>query len=53
MHNLFDIGALERSDMYRAAVFPDMYPNELPMRVINWHPEDLEMYCGIYKEIDG
>lgn len=43
--NLFDI-TVTRNDMYRAAVFPGLYPEEKPMRVGNWHAEDREMYCG-------
>jgi hypothetical protein len=32
--------------MYRAQVFPEMYPNEKPMLLQNWHPEDLAAYVG-------
>jgi hypothetical protein len=43
--NLFDI-TIDRGEMYRAAVFPEMFPEERPMRVDNWPAEDREAYCG-------
>lgn len=38
------------ADMYRAWVFPDLYPDEPQPRLNNWPDEDLWMYCGIIKE---
>lgn len=39
-------GGLERAEMYRAAVFPDLYPNEKPMLIEQWSADDRAMYCG-------
>ena len=46
------------SNMYRAQVFPELYPHEDRMLIENWHQEDLEAYCGgvftpgyIYKDV--
>lgn len=38
------------SEMYRAQVFPELFPHEKRMLIENWSAEDREMYCGIYKE---
>lgn len=35
-----------RSQMYRAQVFPELFPHEKRMRIENWSPQDREMYCG-------
>ncbi|WP_254368491.1 hypothetical protein [Mycobacteroides abscessus] len=32
--------------MYRAEIFPELFPHEKPMRIENWSPQDREMYCG-------
>ncbi len=32
--------------MYRAEVFPELFPNEPRMRISNWCQDDLEMYVG-------
>ncbi|QHB38081.1 sigma-K factor [Mycobacterium phage Noelle] len=32
--------------MYRAQVFPELYPDEKPMLIENWSAEDRELYCG-------
>lgn len=48
MNNIFD-GALNgggRTTMYRSWVFPDVFPDERPPVLSNWHQEDLEAYCG-------
>lgn len=37
-----------RSEMYRAWVYPEIYPEQPQPRLVNWHPEDLVMFCGIY-----
>ena len=34
------------SEMYRAQVFPELFPNQKRMLVENWSEQDLEMYCG-------
>lgn len=39
-----------RSDMYRAWVYPELYPNERQPVLSNWSVEDLEAYCGIYPD---
>ncbi len=42
--NFFNGG--HRSEMYRAQVAPELFPNEKPMLIENWSAEDREMYCG-------
>ncbi|WP_237080488.1 hypothetical protein [Mycobacteroides abscessus] len=32
--------------MYRAEVFPELFPHEKLMRIENWSQQDREMYCG-------
>ena len=44
--DLFEGEINDRTDMYRAAVFPELYPDEKPMLVENWHEEDRAAYCG-------
>lgn len=34
------------SEMYRAQVFPELFPNQKQMLTGNWSVQDLEMYCG-------
>ncbi|AOT24706.1 DNA binding protein [Mycobacterium phage Stasia] len=34
------------TSMYRAQVFPELYPDEKPMLIHNWSAEDRELYCG-------
>ena len=48
MNNLFDakFNGMPRSEMYRAQLFPDLFPHEKPMLLENWPAEDREMYCG-------
>jgi hypothetical protein len=36
------------SEMYRAQVFPELFPHQPPMLIHNWSVTDREMYCGIY-----
>lgn len=48
MIGLFD-GAFNgspRSEMYRAQVTPDLFPDEKPMLIDNWPAQDREEYCG-------
>jgi hypothetical protein len=44
--DLFEGEINDRTDMYRAQVFPELYPNEKPMLVENWHPEDRAAFVG-------
>jgi hypothetical protein len=44
--DLFEGELNDRTDMYRAQVFPELYPDEKPMMVGNWSREDQEAYCG-------
>lgn len=44
--DLFEGELNDRTDMYRAQVFPELYPSEKPMLVGNWSREDQEAYCG-------
>ncbi|AGK87526.1 sigma-K factor [Mycobacterium phage HINdeR] len=45
--SVLDGGMLgDRSELYQAEVFPDLFPNEKPMLIENWSQEDREMYCG-------
>jgi hypothetical protein len=47
MHNIFDSGVtIARTPLYQSAVAPDLFPEERPMRVENWNPEDQVAYCG-------
>ncbi|AEK08496.1 hypothetical protein PBI_DAVINCI_53 [Mycobacterium phage DaVinci] len=48
MIDLFDGGfnGAGRSEMYRAQVVPDLFPDEKPMLIENWSQDDLEMYVG-------
>ncbi|AEJ95082.1 hypothetical protein SEA_GRUUNAGA_55 [Mycobacterium phage Gruunaga] len=48
MIDLFDGGfnGAPRSEMYRAQVAPELFPNEKPMLIGNWPQDDLEMYVG-------
>ena len=48
MNSIFDGGfnGATRSEMYRAQVAPELFPNEKPMLVRQWPAEDREAYCG-------
>ena len=48
MHNLIDpmFNGMPASEMYRAQLFPELFPNQPPMRLENWSLDDLEMYVG-------
>lgn len=37
------------SEMYRAQVFPELFPHQKRMLIENWSAQDREMYCGIYE----
>jgi hypothetical protein len=45
---LFDgmFSDIERAAMYKAQVFPELFPDERPFLLQNWPAEDLEAYCG-------
>jgi len=32
--------------MYRAEMFPELFPHQQPMLLHNWSKDDLEMYVG-------
>lgn len=34
------------SELYRAELFPDLFPHTPTMRLENWAQQDLEMYVG-------
>ncbi|AJD82471.1 hypothetical protein SHEEN_53 [Mycobacterium phage Sheen] len=44
--SVIDGGLGDRTEMYQAQVFPDLFPDEKPMLVDNWPLEDRRMYCG-------
>ena len=46
--NIMDpvFNGMGRSELYRAQVFPELFPHEPPMMLNNWSKDDLEMYCG-------
>lgn len=46
--NIFDgeFSSVTRVDMYRAQITPELYPDERPMMLGNWDPEDLAAFCG-------
>jgi hypothetical protein len=48
MHNLIDplFNGMGGSEMYRAQIFPELFPNEPQMMLENWPLEDLEQYVG-------
>lgn len=48
MHNLLDatFNGMPGSEMYRAQIFPELFPHEREMMLENWPQEDLEMYVG-------
>jgi len=48
MHNLIDalFNGMPGSEMYRAQIFPELFPDQPEMRLDNWPLEDLEMYVG-------
>jgi hypothetical protein len=48
MDSLFN--GMGGSELYRAALFPELFPHQPPMLIHNWSDLDREMYCGIYKE---
>lgn len=49
--SLFDglFNGMPRSELYRAQVFPEVFPHEKRMLVENWSTDDQQMYvCGKY-----
>lgn len=32
------------SEMYRAQVFPELFPHQKPMLIHNWSEQDIQMY---------
>lgn len=48
MNNLFDstFNGIEHSEMYRAWVIPELFPDQPQPALSNWPAEDLAAYCG-------
>ncbi|WKW87266.1 hypothetical protein SEA_CHARGERPOWER_51 [Mycobacterium phage Chargerpower] len=48
MPNLLDptFNGMPGSEMYRAEVFPELFPHQKRMLIENWPQEDLEMSVG-------
>ncbi|AXH46792.1 hypothetical protein SEA_ACOLYTE_48 [Mycobacterium phage Acolyte] len=48
MTNIIDstFNGMPGSEMYRAEVFPELFPHQKPMRLENWPQDDLEAYVG-------
>ena len=46
MHNLLDatFNGMGGSEMYRAQIFPELFPHQKEMLVHNWPKQDIEMY---------
>lgn len=46
MHNLLDstFNGMPGSEMYRAQIFPELWPHEKRMLIENWSDEDIEMF---------
>ena len=51
MHNLLDstFNGMPGSEMYRAQVFPELWPHEKPMLIQNWSDDDIEMFVKGHK----
>lgn len=47
-HNITDCtyNGIGGSEMYRAEVFPELFPHTKKMLIQNWSELDREMYCG-------
>ena len=54
MNNIMDslFNGMAGSEFYRSQVFPELYPHEPRMLIENWHPEDLEFYCGLTASLE-
>jgi hypothetical protein len=54
MNNIMDslFNGMAGSEFYRSQVFPELYPHEPRMLIENWHPEDLESYCGLTASLE-
>lgn len=48
VHNIFDstFNGMPGSEMYRAELFPELFPHQKRMLVENWSRDDREMYVG-------
>lgn len=46
--SIFDssFNGMPRSEMYRALIFPDLFPHESEMLIDQWSQQDREEYCG-------
>lgn len=46
MHNLLDSLFNGMPELYRAQVFPELWPHEKEMLLENWCEDDLQMFVG-------
>ena len=48
MNHIFDklFNGMPGSEMYRAELVPDLFPDQKGMQLQNWPQQDLEMYVG-------
>lgn len=48
MNNILDatFNGMPGSEMYRAQLFPELWPHQKEMLIENWCQDDLEMYVG-------
>lgn len=48
MVNIMDAAynGMPGSELYRAEVFPELFPHQKRMLINNWSELDREMYCG-------
>ena len=47
MINIMDsvFNGMAGSELYRAQVFPELFPHQKLMLIENWDQQDIEMYC--------
>lgn len=41
-----EFNGMPGSEMYRAEVFPELFPHQKRMKTEQWSAEDREMFCG-------
>ena len=48
MLHIFDskFNGMPGSEMYRAELFPELFPHQQRMMIENWSQDDLEMFVG-------
>ena len=46
MHNILDstFNGMAGSELYRAQIFPELWPHQKPMLIENWSEDDIDMY---------